>query len=155
MTIFCDTNIILEYLQQRAQAEQVGRILSDAIEKGHQLFISIGSFYTITYLTERYLKKDALLSKVDRMEKLRYILNGVLDMFTLVGQSNECMRKGVNDILFEDLEDSYQASVATEMNCEILLTINERHFVSFSQESAINVMSPQAFIDKYIGMDVG
>ena len=56
MIIFCDTNIVLEYLQQRQYASQVEQILHNALQNGDQLFISIGSFYTITYLTERYLK---------------------------------------------------------------------------------------------------
>ncbi len=62
MKIFCDTNIVLEFLQQRTFAEQVKTILINALKNGDELFISFGSFYTITYLTERYLKNDQSLS---------------------------------------------------------------------------------------------
>lgn len=52
--------------------------------------ISEGSFYTITYLTERYLKRDQDLSKEERIEKLRCILDSVLSMFLVVTTSNDC-----------------------------------------------------------------
>lgn len=54
MTIFCDTNIVLEFLQERKLVDEVRRIIAHAISNGDDLFISFGSFYTITYLTEIY-----------------------------------------------------------------------------------------------------
>ena len=81
MTIFCDTNIVLEFLQERKLVDEVRRIIAHAISSGDDLFISIGSFYTITYLTEIYLKEDKTLDKAGRIARLRYILNGVLGTF--------------------------------------------------------------------------
>ncbi|MBQ9667018.1 MAG: hypothetical protein IJV33_11205 [Bacteroidaceae bacterium] len=140
----------MEYLQQRKQAEQVGRILSYTVQKGDDLFISLGSFYTITYLLEIYLKKDFSFSKEERSERLRYILNGVLTMFKLADASSDGMKDGINDFLFDDLEDSYQAHTALDMNCDILLTINERHFRKFNEVSSVEVITPQEFIDTYL-----
>ena len=57
MNIFCDTNIIMEFLQQRKFVTEVGQILAYAIQQEDDLFILSGSFYTMTYLTERYLKE--------------------------------------------------------------------------------------------------
>ena len=54
MKIFCDTNIIMEYLQQRSQCETVEKLLVYAFKEKHSLYISFGSFYAITYLVERY-----------------------------------------------------------------------------------------------------
>ena len=150
MTIFCDTNIVMEFLQQRTYAPQVGQILSNAIQKGDDLFISFGSFYTITYLTERYLKTDQSLSKDDRIARLRFILNGVLGTFKLADQYAGSISDGVNDLLFDDLEDSYQAHIAKDMGCDILLTINDRHFVHFADNSTIKVYTPQAFVEEYL-----
>ena len=150
MTIFCDTNIVMEFLQQRTYAPQVGQILSNAIQKGDDLFISFGSFYTITSLTERYLKTDQSLSKDDRIARLRFILNGVLGTFKLADQYAGSISDGVNDLLFDDLEDSYQAHIAKDMGCDILLTINDRHFVHFADNSTIKVYTPQAFVEEYL-----
>lgn len=151
MTIFCDTNIVMEYLQQRQYAAQVELILNHATRKGEILIISVGSFYTITYLTERYLKADQSLSKQDRISKLRYILNGVLGTFKLADDFADSISEGVNDLQFDDLEDSYQAHIAESFGCEVLLTINERHFTRFAGNSNVIVMTPQTFITTYMG----
>ena len=86
MIIFCDTNIVLEYLQQRRYFAEVGQIITSALQQGDRLFISTGSFYTITYLTEKYLKNDSTLTPDVRINKLRYILNGILGTFMLCNQ---------------------------------------------------------------------
>ena len=149
MKIFCDTNIVMEFLQQRMFAEQVKSILTNALNNGDDLFISYGSFYTITYLTERYLKNDHSLSKEDRINRLRYILNGVLSTFKFGYHYEGCMNDGVNDFLFDDLEDSYQAHVAEGTGCDVLLTINDKHFSQFADISSVRVLTPQAFINSF------
>lgn len=150
MNIFCDTNIIMEFLQQRQYAAEVNRILSSAIQNGDNLFISFGSFYTITYLAEKYLKRDPNLSKEERLRRLRYILNGILGTFKLCTSHYGSIGKGVNDLLFDDLEDSYQAHAAEDMGCDVLLTINDKHFSLFNESSSVNVMTPRSFIDTYL-----
>lgn len=111
------------------------------------MFISFGSFYTITYLVERYLKEDDTLSKENRLVRLRFILNGILDTFKLAGQMPDSIINGVNDKHFDDLEDSYQAHVAEEMGCDVLLTINEKHFTRFDEFSPVKVLTPQQFLE--------
>ena len=150
MNIFCDTNIIMEILQQRKFAAEVNLILTDAIGKGYGLFISLGSFYTVTYLVERYLKEDKTLSKEERLSRLRYILNGVLDTFKLAGQLPDSIIEGVNDERFDDLEDSYQAHAAEEMGCGVLLTVNEKHFARFNAFSSVQVLTPQQYLEQHI-----
>lgn len=149
MRIFCDTNIILEFLQKRTYCELVEIVISYAIESKHKLFISFGSFYTITYLVEKYIKQESL-SKQDRLKKLRSILNGVLDTFELAKQTPFCLKNGVNDSIFDDLEDSYQAHIAEDSGCNVILTINEKHFSKFAEKSALEIITPQGFVEKYI-----
>lgn len=149
MNIFCDTNIIMEYLQQRNQYALVEKVFLYATNGNHNLFISFGSFYTITYLSEKYLKRENL-SKEDRIKKLRLILNGIFETFRFAYQTSNGMKSGVNDNNFDDLEDSYQAHIAQESGCDILLTINDKHFAAFAEKSSIKVLTPQQFIDKYI-----
>ncbi len=150
MNIFCDTNIVMEFLQQRTYASQVEQILNKASRDGDTLFISVGSFYTITYLIERYLKAEVTLSKEDRVERLRYILNGVLKMFKLGGANISTITNGVNDRLFSDLEDSYQAHIAEDLGCDVLLTIDEHHFSRYAVNSPVKVMTPESFLRSYL-----
>lgn len=70
-------------------------------------------------------------------------------MFLVVTTSNDCLRDGVNDLLFDDLEDSYQGHIAEEMNSDVLLTIDEKHFTRFNENSHVEVLSPLAFVEKY------
>lgn len=149
MKIFCDTNIIMEYLQQRSQCETVEKLLVYAFKEKHSLYISFGSFYTITYLVERYLKAESL-SKEERMDKLRAILNGILNTFGFAYQTSYSIKTGINDLLFSDLEDSYQGHIAEDSNCDVLITINEKHFSSFTEKSSVEVLTPQQFIEKYV-----
>lgn len=150
MKIFCDTNIVMEYLQQRQHAASVECILSKALQEGDTLYISSGSFYTITYLTERYLKTDSSLKKEDRTERLRYILRGVLNTFRIADTFGDAFLNAVNDARFDDLEDSYQANVAENMTCEVFLTINEKHFSRFNAESVVRVFSPDEYVKEYV-----
>ena len=149
MKIFCDTNILMEYIQQRKLVQEVEQVLSFAEKNGHLLYISFGSFYTITYLVERYLK-DENLDKEARIEKLRTIMNGVLDLFQFALPSPQAMADGVNDKLFSDLEDSYQAHSAIEQGCDMILTIDVKHFSKLSESGAVEVVDPQTFIEKYL-----
>ena len=146
MTIFCDTNIIMEFLQERKYSDEVALILKYAQHNASDLYISCGSFYTITYLTEKYLKADESLFKEERVARLRLILTGILETFKLASQSEQAIYDGVKDSAFNDLEDSYQAHIAEETGCDILLTINERHFSHFANESSVKIMTPKTFV---------
>jgi predicted nucleic acid-binding protein len=140
----------MEFLQERKFSEEVNFILKYAQHGACDLYISYGSFYTITYLSEKYLKAEESLSKEDRVARLRMILNSILNTFKLASQSEQTIHNAVNDSAFSDLEDSYQAHIAEETGCDILLTINEGHFSLFAKESPIKVMTPQTFVDTYI-----
>lgn len=73
MKIFCDTNIIVEFLCQREQANYIEKILKFESDN-NQFFVSVGGFYTITYIIEKYLRKETGLSVEQRIDKLRVII---------------------------------------------------------------------------------
>lgn len=146
MKIFCDTNIIIEFLCRRGQANFIEKILRFECEMNHY-FISIGSFYTITFIIEKYLRKETDLSVEQRLEKLREILLSILSDFSLAPLPLENLKEGVNDSRYIDLEDSYQYQAAVSSQCEVLLTINKKDF--FSSDNLI-VCTPQEYIEKYI-----
>lgn len=150
MRIFCDTNIILEFLQKRVYADEVEKVLDYAESCDAELFISSGSFYTITYITEVHLKKVVNLSADERLDQLRNILLGVLAEFSIVPHSNRTLLNGVVDESFTDLEDSYQAQAARNAACDILLTINEKHFAGLQQDTNIKVLTPTQFVEQYV-----
>lgn len=149
MRIFCDTNIILEFLQKRLHANEVEKVLDYASKHKADLIISDGSFYTITYITEIHLKKTTALSASERINKLRTILKAILYDFIIAHHSNKTLLNGVNDCLFSDLEDSYQAQAAIESGCDILLTINDNHFTGLKDNPYTKVLTPIQFLEFY------
>lgn len=148
MNVFCDTNIILEYLFKRKDAESIKTIFCYLNSKKISKVISAGSFYTLTYLIENYLKKEDL-RKEDRVKKLRRIMKSLLIEYGIVG--NLDWEKGIEDLRFTDLEDSYQYQAALISGCDVLITLNVRDFsqVVSLDVNALQICSPSDFIIKY------
>lgn len=147
MRIFVDTNIIMEMLEQRSQADVISAIFDFVESKGWEKAISVGSFYTITYLTERILHKQGF-TKPKLIEQQRRILNGILDKFLIPSIGLEELFAGVNDMSFSDLEDSYQLQSAHAFNCAVLITINITDFPN-ENDYGIEIVTPKYFYFKY------
>ena len=148
MKVFCDTNILLEFLFKRKEAETIKTIFHYLNQKKVVKIISAGSFYTLTYLIENYLKKEEL-RKEDRIMKLRRILKGLLTEYIITCDLD--WEKSIDDSRFTDLEDSYQYQAALASGCDVFLTLNIRDFkqVTFSDIDAMRVYSPDDFIAQY------
>lgn len=148
MKVFCDTNIILDFLFKRKEAETIKTIFHYLNQKKVVKAISAGSFYTLTYLIESFLKKEEL-GKEDRIMKLRRILKGLLAEYIVVCDLD--WEKGIDDTRFTDLEDSYQYQAALVSECDVFLTLNIRDFkqVISSAPDAMQVCSPDGFIARY------
>ena len=63
MKIFCDTNIITEFLEKRLLFDAVAKILTLA-STSHTLFLSEGGFYTITFLVDKQLRRMSIYSVI-------------------------------------------------------------------------------------------
>ena len=52
MKLFIDTNIFVEYFEQRLQCESVKKLLNTLEDGIHTGYISTGSFYTLAYIID-------------------------------------------------------------------------------------------------------
>lgn len=147
MRIFCDTNIITEFLEKRLQYEAVAKILALS-QENNTLFVSEGGFYTITFLVDKQLRRMQVFNP-ERLEKERKILLRILFTFHIANVSREGLMKGVTDENFKDLEDSYQLQAALNSKAEYLLTINIKDFKDANPEN-IHIMTPQEFVDSIL-----
>ena len=147
MRIFVDTNIITEYLEERAQADLVDRIFEQSEQKDWERYISVGSFYTITYLTERFLRHQGIVQPQLAQQQC-YILTTLLETFNVQDLDKQALIEGVSNLAFLDLEDSYQNQAALRADCDVLLTINKKDFKRIVDEKVI-VLTPQEFIDRF------
>lgn len=84
MKVFYDTNIILEFLFSRKEGEIVRNILLWSRKNQVEKFLSSGSFYTLTYLIEKYLKNQGIQDTQNRRRELIGILSGLLQEYTIM-----------------------------------------------------------------------
>lgn len=150
MRIFVDTNIIMELFENRAQADSVDEVFAFCESKGWERFISVGSFYTLTFLTERMLRKQQIYQP-ELAEQQREIMNSLLNTFSISSIGSERLSQGVNNESFTDLEDSYQHQSALHSKCDTLLTINTHDFKNVTD---IEIMNPEAFKQKILPYSV-
>lgn len=148
MKVFLDTNIFLEYFEQRREYQAVSRLLS-AVEDGKfRAVVSVGCVYTLAYLVRMELKRQGI-HRPEQTERLRNTLNIVLSLVTAVGVSHKHLVTGVNDLTFDDVEDSFQYQTALQAKCDTLVTINLRDYRN-ADTSTIEILSPTEFVAKYL-----
>jgi predicted nucleic acid-binding protein len=148
MKVFLDTNIFLEYFEQRRECQSVAKLF-DAIEDGKvKGVVSVGCAYTLAYLIRMELKRQGI-HRPEQTIKLRSTLNTILSMVTSVGITHKRLIQGVNDANFDDIEDSFQYQSALQSKCDALITINLRDFENVDA-SKIEIMSPTEFVNKYL-----
>lgn len=143
MKLFLDTNIFLEYFQKRKQYQFVSKIF-DGIEDGmYKAVVSSGGMYTLAYLIRMELKRKQIYRPEQTMQ-LRHLLNTITEMVKVVDISHKAVKAGITDVDFDDIEDSFQHQCAIKAKCDILLTINKKHFPC----SDIPVMTPEEFLSR-------
>lgn len=147
MKIFLDTNVVAEYIEVRSEAQTIMHILETSA-LGNQFFISEGSFYTLSYLVDKLMRRNNIYNP-ERVEKDKEILRGVLDLFRVTHAGETGLKKILDDNTFTDLEDGFQYQAALACQADVLLTINIKDFKKANQ-SLIKIMTPQDFADSYL-----
>lgn len=148
MKIFLDTNIFLEYFEQRREYQAVSQILN-AVEDGKiKAVVSVGCVYTLAYLIRMELKRQDV-HRPEQTIRLRSMLDTVMSMVTAVGISHKRITQGIKDVAFDDVEDSFQYQCALQAKCDALVTINLRDYRN-AATSKIEILSPTEFAEKYL-----
>lgn len=147
--VFLDTNILMEYLANREQVADVKLILKAAYQGKMEACMSAGCLYTLIYLLGLYLKNKSI-HEPDKTQQIKDSLSTILGYVDIVDISKEYVKNAINATDFKDLEDSCQYQCAVENDCDILLTINIKHFNKIKNPKC-EVLYPQAFLSKYFG----
>ena len=147
MRIFLDTNVILDFLTSRGNKKAIEKIFN-SIDSGENTgYISTGSFYTIIYLSERFLKENGVKNP-NRLIQLREILFNLLDSLEIAEHSRESLMAASKDIHFKDLEDSCQLQAAINSSCPCLITTNKKDYKD--SDYPLEILTPSEFEKKYI-----
>lgn len=144
MKIFFDTNVVLEFLAERPKASQVESVISLCEKNGWSKYLSVGSIYTIAYMTERILHQKGLV-RPELIEVQRNIFQALLSSYRVVPLKLGRILEAAGDLSFSDLEDSFQYQSALQVDCDVLLTFNIKDFKEAKQED-IKIMEPEAFL---------
>ena len=148
MKVFLDTNIFLEYFERRREYQAVDKLLS-AVEDGKlKAVVSVGCVYTLAYLVRVELKRQGI-HRPEQTLRLRSTLNTVMSMVAVVGLSHKRLSLGINDLAFDDVEDSFQYQCAIQNKCDAFVTINLRDYCN-ADTAKMEIFSPTEFVEKFL-----
>lgn len=128
MRIFVDTNVILDYVLQREHFVEAKRAIAQAVASKDELLMSVGGFYTMVFLVDKYFRRDLHQSRLAAIEQTRDVMRKTLTVFTVAEHDNASLLNGINDESFGDIEDSCQYQLAVKHSCDCLLTFNASDF---------------------------
>lgn len=128
MRTLVDTNVILDYVLQREHYAEAKQALVQEVAEKSTLLMSVGGFYTMLFVVEKYFRKELHQSRQAAIEQTRDVMRKVLSLFTVADHDNESLLKGIDDVIYSDIEDSCQYQLAMKHGCEKLLTFNATDF---------------------------
>lgn len=128
MKVLVDTNVILDYVLQREHYAEAKAALVQEVASKSDLLMSVGGFYTMLFVVDKYFRKDLQQSRQAATDQTRDVMRKVLSLFTVAEHDNETLLNGIDDVSYSDIEDSCQYQLALKHGCEKLLTLNASDF---------------------------
>jgi len=132
MTVFIDTNVLLDVLAEREGLYLDAMQVWTLAESGHlDAHISAISFNNCYYIVRRHADKANAESAVRLLR----------DVFSVVDLTSQILNQAI-DAGFTDFEDAIQFHSAVQAKAQIIITRNPDHF----PRTPFNVLSPREFL---------
>lgn len=130
--IFLDTNVILDLLGERyPYYDSIAKIVTLADKGNIILFASALSYSTIFYILSKFEDSKIVIEKIRKFK----VIVETADL------SDKIVDKGLASN-FSDFEDALQYFCAIKMDCNILITRNEKDF----SVADIPIMTPVEYL---------
>lgn len=142
MKVFLDTNVILEFFIEREDVRMAAQLFSRLKEEKAEMYMSVGSFYTMLFLIDKYLRKELGLTGDVRIATLRSLALKIVKAISIAGHDSESLLRGVEKIQYKDIEDSCQHEAAVAKGCDFIITYNVKDY----PHSLLPVLSPSDFL---------
>lgn len=142
MRVFLDTNVILEFFIEREDVRTAAQLFNRLKDKKAEMYMSVGSFYTMLFLIDKYLRKELGLTSEVRIATLRSLAVKIVKAISVVEHDNESLLRGVEDMQFKDIEDSCQYQAAVAAGCDFIITYNVKDY----PHTLLPVFSPSDFL---------
>jgi predicted nucleic acid-binding protein len=139
MTIFVDTNVVLDWLLDRTDtyADEATDLFLAAEENQLTIYISSGCVYTIAYVLHKTGKRG---------QKLRDALNSFLALVNVAGADRETFIAASHLTAITDLEDGFQYQTALGTSAiQYFVTGNIKDFRSTDQ-NRLPVVTPTEMV---------
>ena len=134
--VFIDTNIFIDYIENREDADVAQEIFNLAAKGEISLHASTLTFANMAYV----------IKKKRTREEVRYILD-YFEHETDVLPMDKVQLRSAIQLPCKDFEDMLQYQCALAGHCDIIVTNNTRDFTEFAQ---IPVMSSRDFLLNYL-----
>lgn len=135
MTVFLDSNIILDILLKNPAGYEESRKLLLLADRKVDFFISASSVTDIFYITNKYLKDK---------QKTKDCLSELLQIVSIAGVDEQGIRNALNSS-WSDFEDSVQNESAAQIRADYIVTRN----ISDFRMAFVQVISPRDFLEMY------
>jgi len=129
MKVFLDTNVILELFIEREDVRTAAQLFKRLMEEKAEMYMSVGSFYTMLFLIDKYLRRELGLTGDVRIATLRSLALKIVKAISIAGHDSESLLRGVENIQYKDIEDSCQHEAAVAKGCDCIITYNVRKAV--------------------------
>ena len=136
MKIFLDTNVILDYLQERDGFEAVLDILGMAVDKKEYCVYT--SFLSIA-------DSAYILRKTHDNERLKSVFKNIMGFCNVLPMNDMQIYEAVRSGTSPDFEDNLQIMCAEYGGCDLIITDNVSHFRGHTD---IPVLSPEEFVSR-------
>lgn len=132
LRLYIDTNIMLDFLGERKPFYDAIAKIATLAEKGKlDMVASPISFATVNYFLAKFETPDIAREKLRKFKILCHICS--IDEHTV--------EKALNSTI-KDFEDALQYYCATESDCQIILTRDQKDF----KKSLLPIMSAEEFL---------
>ena len=133
-SVFLDTNIFLDQLQQRAGMESAERIL--ALGRQGQIRICLSA---LTVVNVAYIMR-----KTESLDKIKNVFSDWMDAFVILPDSDMDIYGSIRSDN-PDFEDAMQLACADAARVDAIVTGNKKHFAPYTD---IPVFTPDEFLAK-------
>lgn len=133
-SVFLDTNVFLDQLQQRAGMDAAERIFALGREGRLRICLSALTVVNVAYI----------MRKTDPLEKIKKVFGDWLDCFVILPDSDMDIYGSIRSDN-PDFEDAMQLACADAARVDAIVTGNKKHFAPYTD---IPVFTPDEFLAK-------
>jgi predicted nucleic-acid-binding protein len=133
MTVLLDTNILLDYFQNRPEFLSAEKILNLCADKKIAGYIAAHSIPDMYYIMRKTYTEG----------ERRSILLNLIQVVSVIAVDQKRIVSALSNTIFPDFEDCLQAECASSFSADYIITRNIKDFL----QSSVKALSPQDFLN--------